>query len=46
MNQSIYLMLGVPYSALFVVGFFIYRGAKKNEAYMQARQPVAARQAL
>jgi hypothetical protein len=33
MNQSIYLMLGVPYTALFVVGFMIYRGMKKNDAF-------------
>ena len=33
MNQSIYLMLGVPYLTLGVVGFMIYRGVKKNDAY-------------
>lgn len=33
MNQSIYLMLGVPYTVLFVGGFLIYRGMKKNDAY-------------
>jgi hypothetical protein len=35
MNQSIYLMLGVPYAAFGIVGFMIYRGVKKNEAYLQ-----------
>ncbi|MBI2808262.1 MAG: hypothetical protein HYX68_25020 [Planctomycetes bacterium] len=33
MNQSIYLMLGVPYMAFGVVGFMIYRGARKNDEY-------------
>ena len=33
MNQSIYLMLGVPYSALAIVGFLIYRGMRKNEEF-------------
>ena len=33
MNQSIYLMLVVPYSALGFVGFLIYRGMKKNDEY-------------
>ena len=45
MNQSIYLMLAVPYSALVVVGYMIYRGVKKNEAYRQqleADKPLAA----
>jgi hypothetical protein len=35
MNESIYVMLGVPFSALFIVGFMIYRGAKQNEAYRE-----------
>ena len=35
MNQSIYLMIGVPYSVLGIVGFLIYRGVKKNEQYRQ-----------
>ena len=30
MNQSIYLMVGVPYLLLGGVGFMIYRGVKKN----------------
>ncbi len=36
MNQSIYLMLAVPYSMLGIVGFMIYRGVKKNEAFRQS----------
>jgi len=32
MNQSIYLMIAVPYSALAVGGFCVYRGLKKNRA--------------
>lgn len=35
MNQSIYLMLAVPYTALGIVGFCIYRGVKANEAHRQ-----------
>jgi len=31
-------MVSVPYLALGFVGFFIYRGCKKNEAYRQAQQ--------
>jgi hypothetical protein len=33
MNQSIYLMLAVPYTAFGVVGFLIYRGMKQNDEY-------------
>jgi hypothetical protein len=33
MNRSIYMMLAVPYSALGIVGFLIYRGVKQNEQY-------------
>jgi hypothetical protein len=33
-NQSIYLMVGVPYLSLTVVGFMIYRGCKLNTAYL------------
>ncbi len=29
-------MLGVPYAALGVVGFMIYRGCKKNAEYKRA----------
>jgi hypothetical protein len=43
MNESIYLMLGVPFSALCIVGFMIYRGVKQNEAYREGLQsPYAA----
>jgi hypothetical protein len=30
MNDSIYLMVSVPYITLAVVGFIIYRGCQKN----------------
>ena len=33
MNQSIFLMLIVPYSMLGIVGFCIYRGARKNDEH-------------
>ncbi len=33
MNQSIYLMISVPYLALGIVGVCIYRGVKKNDDY-------------
>jgi len=36
MNQSIYLMVSVPYVVLGVVGFLIYRGCKKNAEYLKA----------
>jgi hypothetical protein len=36
MNQSIYLMIGVPYLTLAVGAFLVYRGCKKNAAYRQA----------
>jgi hypothetical protein len=36
MNENIYLMLGVPYTLLFIVGFMICRGVKKNDAFVQA----------
>jgi len=39
MNQSIYLMVTVPYVALMVVGFLIYRGCKKNEEHLRLAQP-------
>jgi hypothetical protein len=29
-------MVGVPYTTLGVVGFLIYRGCKKNAAYLKA----------
>lgn len=41
-NQSIYMMLTVPYTLLGVFGFLIYRGIKKNEAYRNALHPQPA----
>jgi hypothetical protein len=38
MNQSIYLMLAVPYTAFGVVGFFIYRGMKQNDEYRKRNE--------
>jgi hypothetical protein len=38
MNQSIYLMLAVPYTAAGVFGFLIYRGVKKNAEYVRAME--------
>jgi len=35
-NQSIYLMVGVPYLSFTVVGFMIYRGCKLNAAYLKS----------
>lgn len=34
MNQSIYLMLSVAYTTFGVVGFMIYRGAKRNAEFL------------
>jgi hypothetical protein len=34
-NASIYLMVGVPYTLLAVVGLLIYRGCKKNAEYLE-----------
>jgi hypothetical protein len=31
-NNSIYLMVGMPYLLLGAFGFFVYRGLKKNRA--------------
>jgi hypothetical protein len=39
MNQSIYLMLSVPYLTLGVVGFLIYRGCKKNAEFLKSLPP-------
>lgn len=39
MNQSIYLMVGVPYLLLGVFGYLIYRGVKRNEALRRRPQP-------
>jgi hypothetical protein len=36
MNQSIYLMVSMPYLTLAVVGFFIYRGCQKNAEWRMA----------
>jgi hypothetical protein len=33
MNQSIMLMIAVPYTALAIMSFGVYRGLKKNAAY-------------
>jgi len=35
-------MVGVPYASLGLVGFFIYRGCRKNEAYRSAIQSARA----
>jgi hypothetical protein len=37
-NNSIYVMVGVPYFSLGLFSFLIYRGMKKNEAFRQALQ--------
>jgi hypothetical protein len=37
-NLSIYVMVGVPYTCLAVLGFLVYRGMKKNEAFRSARE--------
>jgi hypothetical protein len=36
-NNSIYVMVGVPYACLAVVAVLIYRGVKKNEQFRMAR---------
>lgn len=33
-NQSIYLMVSVPYLSVLVVGLLVYRGVKKNREYL------------
>jgi hypothetical protein len=35
-NNSIYLMVGMPYLLLGVFGFLVYRGLKKNAQYREA----------
>lgn len=35
-NQSIYFMLTVPYLAMGVVGWLIWRGCRRNEEYLAA----------
>jgi hypothetical protein len=37
-NQSIYVMVGVPYFCLAVLGVCVYRGMKKNEAFRRAHE--------
>jgi hypothetical protein len=34
-NASIYFMVSVPYAALGVFGFLIYRGCKRNARYIE-----------
>jgi hypothetical protein len=43
-NNSIYVMVGVPYFSLGLVTFFIYRGMKKNEQFRQALRDHAEKQ--
>ncbi len=38
MNENIYLMLGVPYLTLVVLGIMVYRGMQKNAAYLDSVQ--------
>ena len=42
MNQSIMMMLAVPYSAFGIVGLMIYYGVRKNEAYRRALEQTPA----
>jgi hypothetical protein len=42
MNQSIYLMVSMPYLTLGVVGFLVYRGCRKNAAYRELLQQAQA----
>ncbi|MFO0866640.1 MAG: hypothetical protein U0744_18705 [Gemmataceae bacterium] len=44
-NRSIMLMLIVPYMSLMGVGYLIYRGVKKNAAYLERIQQGAESQA-
>lgn len=37
-NSSIYLMIGVPYLSLGIVGFAIYRGVRQNAEYRERIQ--------
>jgi|SRR5579862_389566 len=43
-NNSIYVMVGVPYFSLGLVTFFIYRGMKKNDQFRQALRDHANKQ--
>jgi hypothetical protein len=33
-NESIYIMIGVPYLTFAVFGILIYRGVKKNDRFL------------
>ena len=35
-NNSIYVMVSVPYLTLAIGGFFVYRGMRKNEEFRRA----------
>jgi hypothetical protein len=35
-NNSIYIMVGVPYTCLAVLGLLVYRGTKKNDEFRRA----------
>jgi hypothetical protein len=35
-NQTIYMMLAIPFSALMFFGFMTWRGMVKNDVYRQA----------
>ena len=37
-NNSIYLMVGVPYAVLGTLCFMIYRGCKKNELFKNMKK--------
>jgi hypothetical protein len=37
-NHSIYILVGVPYFVLAVLGILVYRGVKKNEEFLRTRQ--------
>jgi hypothetical protein len=38
-NSSIYLMVGMPYLMLSVLGFVVYRGLRKHAASQQPTSP-------
>ena len=40
-NQSVYLMLAVPYALLGLFGFLIYRGMRQNEELRRRRGALA-----
>jgi hypothetical protein len=37
-NASIYLMVGVPYLSLAIMGFLIYRGVMKNAEFRRNQE--------